>query len=790
MDNLQIELQEYNESVVHSNFDLDRIIYDLDSQIDLSASQADKLDYLISISSGIVCGLLDILWVNEFSLKRGRNIASEEVDNFVIKTAKLLGCKEDNLQSSVRFLEKKFPLPSDGNTSELGGARQHHLRDFAHHPTIAGLTFSLLTQFTFKSYGSDENGLFKIVDVTESSKAYIGKDIPSKIIYGTVTWFFHLVSDVAGSSSSAGLSGGTGIPGPLLSLAKEMSVLPFFKDITIGKHSLSVFLSKLFNGTLFMKRDENNIIMRDTIVKFDLRGEFGGGMEVGRQAIPVVANECIVRSFYFIRRLALEIQDKNIRSISDFKTIEWNAVKPNNNPTISRMLAIATGVFSTVDIGEAIVTQKYWVSINYVGVGRFAVAIGEDVAWGLKTRNLKEIREMYEDIKRYSYLKSDQNIHNRIGEDMSVEKFGLNAEQIEILYNIEYYKTLNDIRIQKVPINNQDIKTLKHTWLNEWKKYISEGFSSFLHVENTEMNWYTEEKLMEKINENDPQKTWFRLVLLEAMLFEPYYPLGTEKDKKGNEIPSRKYRKLQNKMNEYKNAKGDEYVETAFSKKFHEEGYIRRLRKCYDKVLWELNEVLKAAIKTLSITSAITVVTVATAGAFAPAIAVGLVGSNFAGLSGAALTAASLAYLGGGAVAVGGAGMVGGTLAIVGGGAVLGIGAGAGFGGVVGIASLAGKRNTILQSAKLLVSVREIFLNDEHNLAYSNSIYEEYTQKIVTIEKATIDLKHQAEEANSDEQKELKKNIKDAEESVKAMKIARQNLRRFISSFEEGMAQG
>lgn len=77
MDNLQIELQEYNESVVHSNFDLDRIIYDLDSQIDLSASQADKLDYLISISSGIVCGLLDILWVNEFSLKRGRNIASE-----------------------------------------------------------------------------------------------------------------------------------------------------------------------------------------------------------------------------------------------------------------------------------------------------------------------------------------------------------------------------------------------------------------------------------------------------------------------------------------------------------------------------------------------------------------------------------------------------------------------------------------------------------------------------------------------------------------------------------------
>ena len=58
----------------------------------------------------------------------------------------------------------------------------------------------------------------------------------------------------------------------------------------------------------------------------------------------------------------------------------------------------------------------------------------------------------------------------------------------------------------------------------------------------------------------------------------------------------------------------------------------------------------------------------------APSIAVALVGSNFAGLHGAALTSACLAYLGGGAIAVGGLGMAGGTAAIVGGGAVLGLG--------------------------------------------------------------------------------------------------------------------
>src|SRR5690606_40702705 len=68
------------------------------------------------------------------------------------------------------------------------------------------------------------------------------------------------VSDVAGSSSTVGKSGGTGIPGPMLALAKELSVLPIFKNINVGENSLSVFLSKLFNGTLLAKHDDNGKI--------------------------------------------------------------------------------------------------------------------------------------------------------------------------------------------------------------------------------------------------------------------------------------------------------------------------------------------------------------------------------------------------------------------------------------------------------------------------------------------------------------------------------------------------
>lgn len=253
-------------------YDLDRAILDLGEEIDILSSKADILDYFVAAASGLICSAIDILWVGEFNLSRGREFASEKVEKIVQKTAHLLGWKEDDVKSCVKFLEDKFPIPADGNTPDFGGGLQHHLRDFAHHPTIVGLVFSLLTQFTEKSYGTDTMGRFIIVDVPEKSKIFIGKDTVTKIINGTIIWFFHLVSDIAGSSSTAGLSGGTGIPGPLLSLAKELSVLPVFRDITINEKSLSVFLSKLFNGTLLADHDESGKIIKDSVLKMDFRG--------------------------------------------------------------------------------------------------------------------------------------------------------------------------------------------------------------------------------------------------------------------------------------------------------------------------------------------------------------------------------------------------------------------------------------------------------------------------------------------------------------------------------------
>lgn len=92
-----------------------------------------------------------------------------------------------------------------------------------------------------------------------------------------------------------------------------------------------------------------------------------------------------------------------------------------------------------------------------------------------------------------------------------------------------------------------------------------------------------------------------------------------------------------------------------------------------------------------------------------------------------------------------------------------------------------------MQSAKLLVSVREIFLNDEHDIEYSDSVYEEYVQNITDIEKGLVELRLKADVASGKEKKELKDKIKKTEESVEAMKIARKSLLKFKTAFEEGL---
>ena len=395
-----VELEIINpKNLVDARLDqIDNQIADLDIYIDKLTNHADKLDYAVSVASGIIAGIIDILFVGKFDLQEGRDWSSEKINDFVTTVAKKQGYEGDDLQGAIRHLEK-FGAPSDSVYNDFGGGLQHHLRDFAHHASPVGLVFSMLTQFTQKAYGTNTAGAFIVVPIDKTT--FIGDSVPTKITFGLVYWVLHMASDMAGSSGAPGA--GTGIPGPILSIVKLLSSTPIFNNKD-QVNELSLKVSKLFNGTLLAERDANGKIIKGAdgkplIHQMDLRGELGVMHQLAKQALPVIVNEAFVRGFYFINRLINEVKDKQ-----SLKEVDWDKTIPFGNRTIERMMTIATGTFTAIDTLDAVIegainSKANWAEfgrqvvlrLNFVGIGRFTIALGTDAF--MELRKGKKSRE-------------------------------------------------------------------------------------------------------------------------------------------------------------------------------------------------------------------------------------------------------------------------------------------------------------------------------------------------------------------------------------------------------------
>ena len=371
---------------------IDAALVQVNQQLEEYTFEGNKADYATAIASGILAGLVDSVFVGELSLEYANQWGNEQAEKIVLKAAKYQGYKGADFSRAIQYLEKMFPIAADKTTDAFGGGLQHHLRDFSHHPTPIGLICSILTQFTGKVYGTDVNGTYMAVSLDEDGLALVGKNFPEKISFGVINWIFHMVSDVAGASGSVRKgSVGTGLPGPIVSLLKEISALPFFKKQDAkGHRELSVYISKLFNGTLLGEQDENGRLIP---LKFDLRTEMGLGMQIGKQAIPVVLKECIVRSFYLVRGLIRELSREAIQNKSDLDKVNWKAVIPFHNRVVDRMLMISGMTFTLADTADAAVHAAIescgnWIlfsgvfvsRFNYVGAGRAALSIVREVS--------------------------------------------------------------------------------------------------------------------------------------------------------------------------------------------------------------------------------------------------------------------------------------------------------------------------------------------------------------------------------------------------------------------------
>lgn len=364
-------------------------LYYLNGKLKRLTNQAEFLDYGVAAGSGLLCGLLDGLYLNGISLSDAKSWGSEEVEKRIIAAAKKRNEGVDGLADAVHELEK-VKNPADLKNSSFGGG-QHHFFDFSHHNSPVGLFCSILTQFTGKVYGIDpETGAFKTETIPGFESGLEGNTF-GRILRAITQWHLHLLSDMAGTSDTV-LKGnyGSGIPGPILSLLSEISSWKGFRDKD-GVNQFEQRLFDLYSGKIL--KDENG-----ESYAFDFRMELGLGHELKQMALPVVLNECLIRFYWFIRKLFALIRKNRIKGIKDLKRLlPLLPAALEKDRTLDRMLTVSCACLTATDVFCAAIRSHgngnaFLLKINYIGIARFAVVVSKDVIDGIKKSKTEKER--------------------------------------------------------------------------------------------------------------------------------------------------------------------------------------------------------------------------------------------------------------------------------------------------------------------------------------------------------------------------------------------------------------
>lgn len=531
------------------------------------------------------------------------------------------------------------------------------------------------------------------------------------------------------------------------------------RESEIGEHDFHVWVSKLFNGTLLAKRDENGKITQS--VKFDLRTEIGILHEVGRQFVPVLINECLVRGLYFIRRFYNAIRNTDIKSIADLNKIDTSDLLPFNNRVIKRMITISSGTFTAIDTVDASVRAaikskginpaffiNFAVRINIVGVGRFIIACKADGQF--ITEDIREAKEQRDKIeKEYEKLISD------------LQALSLDYDQIRILDSIEKLIVEDDIALSKKDTE----KELKQEWLEKWSSLVTEGLS--LVSDAAAEFFLPETAVIEYLNENEIGP-WLYLIVMEAMFFSPYYPIfgDEEKDKELKKIKC-KSKYLTDRFITLQ----DNIEKTDFTK----------LQKAYKQAGWSVTGSTKNIVIGAAGTTAAIAATGGLAFAFAPVIATALVGEAAAGLSGAALVSYSLATIGGGSLAAGGLGMAGGTSIITGGGALVGMLGGTGISAATTVNLLSDDGYVLSECCKLITFCREILIGKYSDSSGVAEIQKKVQSRMSEVQKQIESFSDHADAViDNKKKKEIKLKAKVAKKSIKYLERTADELKKSV----------
>lgn len=334
-----------------------------------------------------------------------------------------------------------------------------------------------------------------------------------------------------------------------------------------------------------------------------------------------------------------------------------------------------------------------------------------------------------------------------------LNQFGLTYQQTKVLFLMQHELTHLDIQNE----TNSDIKKAKQSWLNEWEEAINKFLISLDGREGTpdltDYQWLDEdlEDLRQTAGGN---KLPLYLILLEASLFSPYFPLGSGargSNKAGLQERLKKkigeFRPLKIKDRTMNKKRLYHYAEMFGIEKDTIDKFIKSYSKAVDGLTGKKMKLIGGALTGI-------VLLAITAGYAAP-----IIGAAFAptGLYGAAAISAGLAALGGGAIAAGGMGIAGGLVVVVGGGALLGGGLGVGIGAGVNTIIKTSAKFALTEAAKLEVVMKDILLSQQKDVRFIQEIIREQRLAISSLEDELLKMK-----IDSKSQKEAIKNLEEA----------------------------
>lgn len=672
-DDVEFRMNESDKTVDETDF--------IDANFDEGIEESDKIYYSVAAASGILTGAISMLHVTEEQLKAIDTFKEKDWKPIIVSAANLAGYKKNDYKGASKYL-----ITRAVRTIEKNEKTKETLAILSEHPSLAGLVFSVIAQFSGKAVSINENGVISKHKLPDYYS--IGETNAEKIVCAVLYWLFALAADEAISKRL--VLDEIGISAPLMTKIKEFANFPFMKKIPSNyaeaEKAFSQWLKKTIAGAeLYSERDETEGKPNPL---FALMGIV---LNIAEDSFPVLINECIVRSLFVLLRICSEVKERKISSFDELMDIPAASVLPQNGHLLSRMCLIASASFAAANIAGATLkavrdkktkgrkfSETFFAELNIAGIGRFLFACASDSKyWGEDIRVLLRRNEK----AKQSHTKTE---HEPFEEDDAFRPLSLDATQTRILYCLESISVQYDIsHTQKAEIAEH-----KSLWLSRWKELLLQGFG--IPIEQSEQFFFEDEKALYdgfyQLAQDQSNWGWFYLLAQELALFKPYYPLGCPEDKA--------FKKLKRDYN---------YVEDVFEKRQTVVNYkeINAIINTYSRYDGYVSGRTKRRIINYGATTAVVVASGGVALAFAPGIAAAIAGEAVVGLHGAALTSASLAFVGGGSLAAGGLGMAGGTAIITGGGALLGL---AGSGSISAATMLlqASSEYWVRQGAKLL----------------------------------------------------------------------------------------